>query len=83
MIDVWSTLLPKHGAIVKVFLSYLLTEETFIQEARLAIENISKETTIGPLLNPSTYVGGQRFENADNYQHILDRLIQLAKAVKK
>lgn len=83
MTDVWSTLLPKHGAIVKVFLRYLLTEETFVEEAKAAIENISKETAIGPLLDPSAYIGGQRFKNADNYQNILDRLIQLARAVRE
>ena len=36
-----------------------------------ALERISTEATLGPLLRPSGYVDGRRFQNARDYEAVL------------
>lgn len=80
--EVWRTFLPNHGSVVRIFLSYLASQGDFIEEAGEAIRKIGKETTIGPIMDPSAYTDGRRYDNASKYIQILVALIELAKEVQ-
>lgn len=45
-----------------------------LAESRRLIE---RETVIGPLLNPSAYLDGRRFDNALTYVELIDLLLPL------
>jgi len=53
-----------------------------VDSLRSAIERINRETAIGPLLNPSVYVDGRRFNNAREYCDVLEAILRLRTLVK-
>ena len=44
--------------------------------------DINREVAIGPLMNPTAYVDGTRFTNADKYRKILRLVMELIKEVR-
>jgi len=42
-----------------------------------AMQQIERATAIGPLLDPSAWMGGKRFDNAHETKAILQKLIEL------
>lgn len=82
--DVWPTILPECGGMVQAILSYLASvQDKLLPEISAAREQIERETTLGPLLNPTAYLGGNRFDNAEQYQQILSALATLVYLLPK
>lgn len=79
--EVWRALIgDEHGDRVRMILVALrdVPGETFVR----AVAKIDHETTIGPLLNPTAYRDGARFDNADQYTAVLSKLAELRELIQ-
>lgn len=47
-----------------------------------AIGNIQAETTLGPLMDPTAYQGGERFDNAHHYINVMRKFLELRRAME-
>lgn len=75
--EVWHTILGDwHGLAFRSALQLIALIPA--EEFRKAIQAIDRETAIGPLLNPTAYLGGRRFKNAQEYIDILEQGYQLS-----
>lgn len=80
--QVWDAFLGEgRGAIFRVALMGLLTIP--IKQFDEAIERIHRETLLGPLINPTAYVDGRRFKNADDYIEVLQAARKLRATLEK
>lgn len=80
---IWEVLLgPAKGAMVRSSLSLLVAAGITPEEISAAIQAIDRETAIGPLLNPTAYLDGRRFDNAREYIDVLRALHALTKALE-
>ena len=73
--EVWAALMcdnVSHGSLIHVMLGALRTIPVEAFEA--AIYRIQRETTIGPLLDPTAYLDGRQFDNAREFVDILRAL---------
>ena len=79
--DIWSTILGDvaQGICARqaMFCIAQLDKETLSD----AISSIERETSIGPMMNPSAYLDGSRFDNAREYKAILRKLIELRELI--
>ncbi len=46
-----------------------------------AISRLDRETAIGPMLDPSAYLDGRRFKNADDFEKVLRAALTLRSAL--
>lgn len=78
---VWQAIMgdPAHGSAVRIALCLLQTVP--IAAFRGAIDRIRREATVGPLLNPSAYLDGRRWKNAEQYLEILNAARLLRRAL--
>jgi hypothetical protein len=80
--EVWDTFLGEgRGAVfrsVTTMLS-LIPLDAFNEAESL----INRELSVGPLLNPSAYVGGERFDNATNYIEVIRAARQFRAVLEK
>lgn len=77
---VWSALVGEEdGPLVQAILAglYRVPEQVL----RDAMRRIQAETAVGPLFDPSAYVDGTRFNNAEKYLEVLDALIRLRRTL--
>ena len=68
--QVWDAFLGAgHGALFRsaMALMLMIPPDAFDD----AVGRIERETTVGPLLNPSGYTDGRRFDNARDYVDVL------------
>lgn len=69
---IWEVLFgEERGFAVRQALTLLSAANISVEEVDLAIVQIGRETTLGPLLDPSAYVDGRRFDNAHDYAEML------------
>ena len=77
--DVWIAIVGPMGPILRMALAAIvMVPSKAIAEA---IGRIEHETSIGPMLNPTAYLNGVRFENGRKYQEVLRAVLALQKAV--
>src|SRR4051812_13077824 len=77
---VWPTFLGEEfGCTIQLTLSVLaqLPRDRLLETIDKAVDGIEREVSLGPLLNPSGYLDGRRFDNADQYVRILAALRSL------
>jgi len=80
--DVWPIIVgEEHGDLVRsILMQLLLIDEKVFDET---IRKIDIETAMGPLLDPSAYTDGRRFDNAREYAKILRALLELKRCLPK
>jgi hypothetical protein len=75
--DVWPAIMRDevHGMAVRQALAFLMMvpPEAFAE----AINRIGRETSLGPLLDPTAYLDGRRFDNATDYAAVLNAAAKL------
>jgi hypothetical protein len=67
----------QHGSLLQAALGALATIPAQVYQE--AIDKIQHEIAIGPLFNPTGYMDGRLFDNANQYTRILRALIELKK----
>lgn len=73
--EVWCAFVGERGIFLRQALTMLLMVPE--EKIRQGIEQIERETALGPLLNPSAYVDGTRFDNARDYLEVLEAACKL------
>ena len=74
--DVWTAILgDEHGGPFRAMLLLLYTFPPKVLQD--AIDRINRETSIGPMLNPTAYLDNTRFNNAREYIDVLEAAIKL------
>lgn len=74
--EIWETIVgEEYGAILRSALATLALVPSDVMID--AINKISRETAVGPLLNPSAYLDGRRWDNARQYQQVLGAAAEL------
>lgn len=78
--QVWDTFLGAgNGSLFRSAVQLMvMIPETAFTEAR---EKIETETALGPLVDPSAYVDGRRFDNARDYQKLLRAALDFRRAL--
>lgn len=71
----------EHGGTVRLCLAFLskVPESVCID----AINRIGRETSIGPMLNPTAYLDGRRFDNARDYIDVLNAMRPLLRVLNR
>lgn len=62
------------GSLVRQALSLLVMSGVTPAECQEAVYRIEREVSIGPLLNPTAFLDGRRFDNAREYAETLRAL---------
>lgn len=77
--EVWFVLLGEEGAYMRMALQVLrmVPAEKIIE----AIGKIETETTVGPLINPTAYLDGKKWRNADEYLRVLRAAVNLRRTL--
>lgn len=74
--DVWDALVGDgYGAALRIALQTLMLVP--LEKLSEAVDRVNRETAIGPLTNPSAYLDGRRWKNAEDYAAILRATLTL------
>ncbi|TXH48151.1 MAG: hypothetical protein E6Q97_25445 [Desulfurellales bacterium] len=74
--EVWSTLVGDEcgpGLRLALQMIAMVPTERLIQ----AINDINRAESIGPFIDPTAWISGTRFRNADEYKKVLSALVTL------
>lgn len=76
---VWDAFVPNYGnqVVMALHLVRQIPVDILLEGAR----RIDTETAIGPLINPSAYTDGARFDNAREYIRVLKAMAELRRAI--
>lgn len=78
---VFTTIMGPKGPLVRSALSIL--EIIPLEDFQEAVSKIGRVETVGPLIDPTAWVDGRRFDNAVKWRELLTRLVELKKAMKE
>lgn len=79
-IEVWSTILgEEYGPGVRFALQMISMVP--VEKLSEAINDINRAESIGPIVDPSAWIGGKRFRNAEEYKRVLSVLVGLRKVL--
>jgi len=80
--DVWPTLVgyQADGALPLIF---RVLKDVDPDHLREGLRRIEHETALGPLLDPSAYVGGKRFDNMQDYRDVLQATLSLVETLRR
>jgi len=78
--DVWAEMLgPEDGLRVKMALSLL--KEVDPEGLQTLINNINATESMGPIMDPSAWLDGTKFNNSQNYKQVVSITLKLVKVL--
>lgn len=75
--DVWPAIMADHAQGLALHTILRILNEVPTDALIDAMNRIERETTIGPMTNPTAYLDGRRFDNARVYQTVLRHLAEI------
>lgn len=52
------------------------------EKIKEGIQSLDRATTMGPLMDPTSWMGGERFDNAKGYRNTLELVLPLVEMLK-
>lgn len=75
-VEVWSTMVgEEYGPGLRVALQMIAMVP--VERLTEALNNINRAESIGPFIDPTAWISGKRFRNADEYKKVLSALVTL------
>ena len=61
----------------------MMIKEVDPEKIREGIQKLDHATTMGPMLDPTAWMGGERFDNARDYRQTLELVLPIAEKLKE